>query len=196
MEAKMAKKSATDDYEASLKKSFSQWDNLYKYGGQDPFWSDGCNLNLIRSHILNYKRLITETMTPERYPEIYYRQTPPEVDRNYMARASDIRINAKASLDCFKSNPDYQYLCRQANSLRPKDERLYNIRLPVNIVKGLEKAIADNDLVTMRRYENPERDLESFASAAHYLRDLPPENRQLSLFDYNDENTEDDELEW
>ena len=42
---------------------------------------------------------IAETMPPERYPEIYHRETPPEVDRDYMARADEILINTKVSLE-------------------------------------------------------------------------------------------------
>ena len=95
----MPRKAKQEDYEASLKLSFNRWDSLYQYGGNDPFGSDGCNLGLLRNQILNYKHLTTETMPSEQYPEIYFRETPPEVDRDYMSRANEIRINAKATLE-------------------------------------------------------------------------------------------------
>ena len=191
----MPKKIKQEDYEASLKVSFDRWDSLYQYGGSDPFWSDGCGLNLVRNHILYDKHVIAETMPPERYPEIYYRETPPEVDRDYMARADEIRVNAKAALACYKANPDYNYICRRVNSLGLKDERLSSIQRLIGCVAGLEVAISHNDLVTMRRFENPEHDLESIASAAKYLREQPRMDKQLSLFDYEDENGE-EEIEW
>ena len=191
-----AKKAKTEDYEASLKQSFNQWENLYQYGGSDPFWSDGCGLNLVRNHILYYKGMIAETMPPEQYPDIYHRDTPPEVDRDYMVRADEIRINAKASLEHYSANPDYQYIRRRVNSLNPKDERASGIRRLIASVSGLKEAIAQNDLVTMRRFENPERDMDSIASAAKYLREQPRRDEQLSLFDYNDENIEDEEMEF
>ena len=191
----MPKKAKQEDYEASLKESFSRWDSLYQYGGCDPFWSDGCNLNLVRNHILYFKRLITETMSPELYPEIYNRETPPVVDRDYMARADEIRINAKASLASYKANADYQYICRRVNSLSAKDERLSSIRMIIRSVAGFEDAIAHDDLVTMRRYENPRCDMDSIASTAKSLREMPHTNGQLSLFDYNEENSEDEEME-
>ena len=188
----MAKKAIQEDYEKSLNQSFMLWDSLRKYGGQDPFWSDGCDMNLVRNHIINYKRIITETMPQEQYPEIFYRETPPEVNQDYMARESEIRINARASLERLKASPDYRYLCRHVNSVSPKD----NISWPVKSVKGLEKAIVDDDLVTMRRYENQNYELEMIASTAKRLRELPRQDQQLSLFDYCDENAEDDEMEW
>ena len=169
---------------------------MHQYGGSDPFWSDGCNLNLIRSHILYSKRMITETMPPEQYPEIYYRETPPTVDQDYMARTDEIRRNAKAALERYKSNPDFIYICRRISSLNPKDERMYSLRILINSVTGLEKAIASGDLVTMRRFENPERDVDTIASDSKYLRAQPRMDEQLSLFNYNEEICEDDELEW
>ena len=183
----MPRKAIQEDYEASLKLSFSRWESLYQYGGSDPFWSDGCNLNLVRNHIINYKRLITETMPPEQYPEIYFRDTPPEVDRDYMARANEIRIKAKATLESFKANPDYKFIRRHVDSLRPKDGRLDSIRRLINTVSGLEEAIAHGDFVTMRRFENPAHDMDSMATAAEYLREQPKKEEQISLFDYMDE---------
>ena len=134
-EAKMAKKAIQEDYGKSLNQSFMQWESLRKYGGQDPFWSDGCDMNLVRNHIINYKRIITESMPQELYPEIFYRETPPEVNRDYMARESDIRINARATLECLKVNPDYQYLCRHVNSVSPKDEKLRAVQANKNRTK-------------------------------------------------------------
>ena len=192
----MPRKAIQEDYEEALKESFSSWENLYQYGGSDPFWSDGCNLNLVRNHIIYYKREIEETMSAGQYPEIYHRETPPEVDRDYMARADEIRINAKATLESYKANPDYQFIRRHISSLRPKDERLTSISRLKNTVSGLEEAIKHGDLVTMRRFENPERDLDSMASAAEYLREQSNKQEQISLFDYSGENEDEEEMEW
>ena len=106
------KKQQQKDYTAEIQKSFDRWDHLNVHGGSDPTWTDGVNMNLVRNHILYGKREIEENMTPLLYPEIYYRDTPPEVDRDYMARADEIRVNAKRSLEAYKVDPDYQYLFR------------------------------------------------------------------------------------
>lgn len=57
------------------------------------------------------------------------------------------------------------------------------MRNVINYAKGLEAAIASDDLVAMRRHENPERYLPSFEQCARRVRELkPPENEQISLF--------------
>ena len=61
----------------------------YYYNGcSDPFWANGVNLNLVRNHIIYYKRQMQKIS--EEYgcflPEIYYRELPPKVESNYMAK--------------------------------------------------------------------------------------------------------------
>ena len=51
----MSKRSRATDYAAELEKEYAQWDEVFTNGGSDPFWTDGVNLFLIRSHILFYK---------------------------------------------------------------------------------------------------------------------------------------------
>ena len=56
-------------------------------GCNDPFWSDGFNLNLTRNHIIHDKTVIDEicSETDLPFPAEYYITTPPEVDDDYMA---------------------------------------------------------------------------------------------------------------
>lgn len=56
-------------------------------GCNDPSWTDGCNMNLVRNHILYYKKKISEICGQEGFviPEEYYIPTPPEVDNSFMA---------------------------------------------------------------------------------------------------------------
>lgn len=63
------------------------WKHIQESGCNDPFWADGCNMNLTRNHILSYKREIREICEEHRLPipEEYYIPTPPEVAPNYMA---------------------------------------------------------------------------------------------------------------
>ena len=67
--------------------SINHWKYINKNGCNDPSWPDGCNMNLVRNHIIWYKRRLEELCaaagTP--LPEEYYLPTPPEVDKNYMA---------------------------------------------------------------------------------------------------------------
>lgn len=73
-----------------LNKSFALHEYLIEYGGQDPFWPDGVNINLVRNHIIADKSKIinfcTENNLP--YPDELYNPTPELVDDDYMANLS------------------------------------------------------------------------------------------------------------
>lgn len=74
-------------YSEQIRKEISHWKDINQNGCNDPFWPDGCNMNLVRNHILYYQmkiaKICTEMHLP--YPEEYYFSLPPEVDMNYMA---------------------------------------------------------------------------------------------------------------
>ena len=74
-----------------LEKAYAQWESLYKQGGSDPFYPDGVNLNLVRNHILYFKRQIEETQPLYKNSEVYQRELPPQVEDSYMARAENPR---------------------------------------------------------------------------------------------------------
>ncbi|MDR1208791.1 MAG: hypothetical protein LBK41_00505 [Clostridiales bacterium] len=192
----MAKRKQSEDYAAALASEFERWEHIYKKGCSDPIWPDGVNLELLHNHILYYKRMIEETMPEAKYPEIYYRDAPPEVDRNYMARSDEIREHAKASLAAYLADPDFRFICRKIEGLNPKDEKKLFVRNVIGYAAGLEKAIREDDLVTMRRHERAEGYLSSFASCAERIRELQSRgNTQLSLFDLSDEDENCDDLE-
>jgi len=200
----MAQKRQEENYEKSLTESFNRWEHLYKYGCQDPFYTDGVNLDLVRNHIIYYKRKIEETTTElMTLPAIYFRETPPELDRNYMARPDEIREHARASLAAYLADPEYQFLCRRIGMLSPKQAKEVHIVNVIGYAQSLEKAIKTDDLVTMRRHENADSDLEAFARCAEKVRQLPPENVQMALgggdyandyggdYDYDEDNGDD-----
>jgi len=182
------KKQQQKDYTAEIQKSFDRWDHLNVHGGSDPTWTDGVNMNLVRNHILYGKREIEENMTPLLYPEIYYRDTPPEVDRDYMARADEIRVNAKRSLEAYKVDPDYQYLFRIVTHMTERQKKDTSINNVIGYATALENAIKDDNLVTMRRHERTSSYLDSFSSIAEKVRGLAiVENVQMDMLsDYND----------
>ena len=72
-----------------IAKELGHWKYLREYGGQDPFWSDGANMNLNRNHIIYYKMRLRELCKDGNLPEEYYLPTPPEVDNNYLARKNE-----------------------------------------------------------------------------------------------------------
>lgn len=70
-----------------IREEIARWKDINQNGCNDPFWSDGCNMNLTRNHIISYQRQIHEICTENQLPlpEEYYLSIPPEVDDNYMA---------------------------------------------------------------------------------------------------------------
>lgn len=114
----MSKRSRATDYAAELEKEYAQWDEVFTNGGSDPFWTDGVNLFLIRSHILFYKeQLEKQGDSLFGVPDIYYRATPPEVDCNYMARSDEIRENARKAMKIIDADENLKFVREQAPNL-------------------------------------------------------------------------------
>ena len=61
--------------------------NINQNGCSDPFWPDGCNMNLTRNHVICYQRQLREICTENQLPlpDEYYFAVPPGVDNSYMA---------------------------------------------------------------------------------------------------------------
>ena len=70
-----------------IRQEIAHWEDINRNGCNDPFWPDGCNMNLTRNHILYAKRQITALC--EEYsisvPGEMYFPTPPKVNDYYMA---------------------------------------------------------------------------------------------------------------
>ncbi len=67
--------------------SLRRWKCINENGCNDPAWQDGMNMNLVRNHILYYKKKISEICTENNIslPEESYLPTPPKVVNSYMA---------------------------------------------------------------------------------------------------------------
>ncbi|OCZ50860.1 hypothetical protein [Dehalobacter sp. TeCB1] len=74
----------------NLEEEYQRYSYLLQYGGQDPFWPDGTNLNLIRNHIIYYKGELLKLNTTYSLslPDSFYWNTPEEVDKEYQAPGS------------------------------------------------------------------------------------------------------------
>lgn len=86
----MKEKSAEDkvrECRRNIRQEIEHWKDINQNGCSDPFWPDGCNMNLTRNHIIYYQRQLEETCTKNQIslPDEYYLAVPPEVDMNYMA---------------------------------------------------------------------------------------------------------------
>ncbi len=183
----MSKRETQKDYANELAEDFRRWDLLYRNGGSDPFYADGVNLNLVRNHIINDKKRLEQIIKDGAYPDIYYRETPPEVDNAYMARADEIRENAKRTLMVYQSDSHYIWCKSHAAALLPKELKRFPVENILGYIKTLASAIETDDLITMRRHETPERYLDSFARCEQEMRKMFSSRTaepQMSLFDF------------
>ena len=168
----MSKRGQQTDYAAELEKAYAQWDEVFTQGGSDPFWTDGVNLELTRNHILYYKeQLAKQENSLFGLPDVYYRETPPEVDPNYMARPDEIRENARKAMEIIDADENLKFVREQATNLSEAQLKQWSIATIINYADNLRRVIAEDDLVIMRRYEHPDSYLESFESAAMRIRD-------------------------
>ena len=162
----MGKKKEKENLAEEMAKSFERWEYLMEHGGSDPF-----------------------------YPEIFYREPPPEVDNDYMARAGEIKDGAAQALEYYLSDPNFHYLLANRDMLTEKEAKQICLHNVLGYASGLARAIKDGDLVSMRRHAGrPEGYLESFAQCATRMMELIDEkkkapeqvqgNVQLSLFQF------------
>lgn len=176
----MSRKSHETDYTAALENDYAQWDELFTKGGSDPSWTDGVNLNLVRNHILYDKEhLAKQENSLFGLPEVYYRETPPEVDPNYMARPDEIRENARKAMKIIDADENLKFVREQFPSLSEQQIKQWCIPAIINYAENLRRAIAEDDLIIMRRYEHLDSYLESFESAAIKIRD-PESTRRIN----------------
>ena len=148
-----------ENLEKALRESYEEWVILYKYGGSDPFWEDGVNLNLVRNHIIYYKGQMQEQGI---HSPLLDWDVPPVLPTNYMARANEVRNRAKYNLKCLKNNPLYCEKIKMSDvwSFR-KDNHM---EIADRYIHNLESAIESDDIVAMRRYENLEKVTDYFLS--------------------------------
>lgn len=172
----------------SLGDSFNRWRRLKAQGGNDPLYPDGLNLFLIRNHITYYKTQIEELCEEKgiKLPDIYYKRTPPEMERDYMARADEIRTGAREALKKYKESSDYQYLVKTIHLLSKEQIRQTSIDNVVGYCTRLDKSIKDDDLVSMRRHERYKGYLQQFANCKKQVEEIlkaKPDEGQVTLFE-------------
>lgn len=170
-----------------LQQRFDIWEHYKVYGGQDPTWSDGANMNLVRNHILNLKREIEGMCESNNLelPEVYSKEAPQEVGRDYMARVSEIRRNANIALAEYEANQDYLYLTSVVQKLGKKQVEDTAIENVIGYCRGLKSFIEKDDLVSMRRHENYDRYIQSFKECKKRVEEVLQEKQQegqISMF--------------
>ena len=144
----------------SLEEAHMRWQKLYAEGGQDPCYTDGVNLTLIRNHILHFREVAEKICRENRLerPSVLDEPVPPEVDVDYIAQKGKILAQAEKALAETKACNAYLYLQSVKDEVLRHKELAEKTRISsvLSYVSGLECAIAEGDYVSMRRRGRPE----------------------------------------
>lgn len=82
-----------ETYRSEAHGTINRWRHIAVNGCSDPFWPDGGNMNLLRNHLIYYKRLIREVCAENDFDlpaEAFYPDLP-YVDENYFAKPNSER---------------------------------------------------------------------------------------------------------
>ena len=107
-----SEKERIESYCEEMRKSIERWKDINKNGCNDPFWTDGSNMNLVRNHIIYYKHMIYEICKENQIslPDEYYFSIPPEVNNHYMAnRKQKERVKRLESTGNHLVSAKYKY---------------------------------------------------------------------------------------
>ena len=181
--------------EEELKRSFQHWDVRREEGCNDPFYDDAVNMNLIRNHIIYWKNEIEKKYGGDvnQYPEIYFREIPPEADNGLIVMAAEIRDKAVEALDIYLTDNNFLYLLYNREMLGKKEAESIHIDNVLGYASGLAEALKKDDLITMRRHAfRPDVYTRAFAECAEKVKQIllkkrteqpeTIENGQMTLF--------------
>ena len=83
---------SADQLRQEIAAALLHWHQLMEEGSSDPCWPDGCNLNLVRNHIIYYDRILREKTAADKQISLFddtsdpspNSQIPPRVPETYM----------------------------------------------------------------------------------------------------------------
>ena len=159
--------------ERILTEKYARWDNVLHNGYCDPCNADGLILMKIREDIIRCRQEIEYHYPREVRPAVYYLEVPPVVQATYMARSDEIRRNAKKTFWILKHNKSYLYLQKNMRKLTAEElESEKEIQRIIKNLLALREAFERDDLLTLRKNENPTQMLKFQMDAANRLKIL------------------------
>ena len=180
------------DYAAELKEGYQTWNTIWNKGWSDPSYADGEGLHGARNRIIYNKRELEKA--GGELPEEYDWPLPPEVPRDYMARAKELWYHGIQTYQKYLDDENYQYLCKVQESLPKTIRKQSCIDNVIGYANWLRHALEHKDFLTLRNHENPERYFESFQQCRNRINTLLAKsqesmkqstgNEQMNLFQW------------
>lgn len=94
----------------------------------------------MRNHILYDKeQLAKQENSLLGLPEVYYRETPPEVDPGYMARPNVIRENARKAMEIIDADENLKFVREQFPSLSEQQRKRWCLSAIINYAETCGK---------------------------------------------------------
>ena len=144
-----------------------EWEKVYSYGDAAGMCTDGVILNRIRRELLEIKK----RMDAMEYG--YSLTVPPEVPESFMACADEIRAQARCAVQEYLAMEEYRYVQVILPKLTPKQKRDSRAMEISGKVMGLADALAEDNLVVLRKYGSPGLLTGLIVEPAKKLQDLP-----------------------
>lgn len=78
--------------EEDLLDRYTRWKDIYENGCTDRLWEDGTNINLVRNHIIYYKKQCEEFFKDKLhlYPDLYFYPLPEKLPYDFMAKSREV----------------------------------------------------------------------------------------------------------
>ena len=111
-----------------------------------------------------------------------------------MANPERIRVDAATALQIIEADDNLKFIRENIDGLTDKQRQALCVGAVLGYVRNLKSYIAEDDLVSMRRYRNPQWVLDSFQRLANELSQPLPECVPIQETD-GDEEYEDEECE-
>ncbi len=144
-----------------------EWEKVHAYGDADSMCTDGLILNRIRQELIELKEKLDAVGTGSGLI------VPPEVQKDFMACADEIRMRAQSVVQEYLALEDYRYMEAVLPKLTPKQRRDTRVLEVSGKVRGLADALAEDNLVVMREYGNPGMLTDLIRETARKMQSLP-----------------------
>lgn len=155
-----------------------EWEKVYAYGDTAGMCTDGVILDRIRKELLEIRKKLDVKGAAEGLT------IPPEVPKNFMACADEIRAQAQCAVQEYLAMEEYRYMQAVLPKLTPKQKKGTRVMEVSGKVMGLADALAEDNLVVLREYGSPGMLTGLIVETAKKLQGLPlkpavvPEKRQ------------------
>lgn len=166
-------------------RSYDEWQFIYENGCSDPNWEDGVNLNLVRNHLIYYKRKISNLCKEHGFekPQVLFRKLPSRVPTRYMAGAAGLKQKAADLLYEIESSQNYHRLLEWQEKISSKQSEQIGLTRFLKRMRYDRREYESDNFLAMRNFvRNGDYCKDQITELLKAAEKLPSESFQLTLF--------------